>query len=86
MDKVEVIWRIPPIIPYEQVVMSSNLTPDMRRALLRAIIDLMATPEGLDAIQTVYGLESLQPAEDNQYAEFAQYVDSAGIDLSSLLK
>ncbi len=86
MQRVEVIWRIPAIIPYEQVVMASDLHPDMRRALLRAFIDLMNTPEGVAALQTVYGLESLQPAEDNQYQEFAGYVDSAGIDLHTLLK
>jgi phosphonate transport system substrate-binding protein len=86
MERVEVIWRIPAIIPYEQVVMSSDLHPDMRRALLRAFVDLMTTPEGVAAIQTVYGLESLQPAEDIQYEEFAQYVEAAGLDLSMLLK
>ena len=86
MEKVDVIWRIPAIIPYEQVVMSSSLTPDMRRALLRAFVDLMTTPEGVDAMQTVYSLESLQPAEDVQYEAFAQYVQNAGIDLHMLLK
>jgi len=86
MERVEVIWRIPPIIPYEQVVVASSLTPDMKRALLRAFIDLMTTPDGLAAMQTVYGLESLQPAEDNRYEEFAKYVESTGIDLYTLLK
>jgi phosphonate transport system substrate-binding protein len=86
MEKIEVIWRIPPIIPYEQVVMSTHLTPDMRRALLRAFVDIMTTPEGVDAVQTIYSLESLQPAEDVQYEAFAQYVESAGVDLNTLLR
>jgi phosphonate transport system substrate-binding protein len=86
MERVQVIWRIPSIIPYEQVVMSSDLHPDMRRALLRAFVDLMTTAEGVAAIQTVYGLESLQPAEDIHYEQFAQVVQAAGIDLHTLLK
>ena len=86
MEKVDVIWRIPPIIPYEQVVMSAQLTPDIRRSLLRAFVDVMTTPEGVDAIQTIYGVETLQPAEDVQYDAFAQYVESAGLDLNLLLK
>lgn len=86
LEKVVVIWRIPSIIPYEQVVMASSLTPEMKRALLRAVIDLMTTPEGLAALQTVYGLESLQPAEDDQYEQFAQVVEAAGIELDLLLK
>jgi ABC-type phosphate/phosphonate transport system substrate-binding protein len=68
------------------VVMSSDLHPDMRRALLRAFVDVMTTPEGVAAIQTVYGLESLQPAEDIHYEEFARFVDIAGLDLYLLLK
>lgn len=86
LEKVLVIWRIPAIIPYEQVVMASGLTPEMKRALLRAFIDLMTTPEGLAAIQTVYGVEALQPAEDSQYDQFAQIVQAAGIELDLLLK
>jgi phosphonate transport system substrate-binding protein len=86
MEKVVVIWRIPAIIPYEQVVMGSSLNPEMRRLFVRAFVDLMTTPEGLAAIQTIYGLESLQPADDSQYQEFATYVQAAGLDLSGLLK
>jgi phosphonate transport system substrate-binding protein len=85
-EKVLVIWRIPAIIPYEQVVLAASLKPDMQRTLLRAIIDLMGTPEGLADMQTVYGLEALQPAEDSQYQAFADHAESAGLDLHTLLK
>jgi phosphonate transport system substrate-binding protein len=86
MERVVVIWRIPAIIPYEQLVMASSMNPEMKRLFVRAIVDLMTTPEGLAAIQTVYGLEALQPSDDGQYKEFAGYVEAAGLDLHTLLK
>jgi phosphonate transport system substrate-binding protein len=86
MQRVIVIWRIPPIIPYEQLVTAASLDLEMKRLFVRSFVDLMTTPEGLDAVQTVYGLEALQPAEDGQYREFAAYVEAAGLDLEDLLR
>src|SRR5690606_33385919 len=70
MDKVKVIWRIPNIIPYENIVMSTDLPFEMRRVIQRAFIDLMLTPEGKSAMQTVYGFDETQVIEDAAYAEF----------------
>lgn len=85
-EKVVVIWRTPAIIPYEQVVLSSNLNPEMKRSLLRAFIDLMGTPEGKTVVQKIYGLDSLQPADDSQYQDFAKYAQASGLDLNTLIK
>jgi phosphonate transport system substrate-binding protein len=85
-ERVIVIWRVPAVIPYEQLVMTSNMNPEMKRLFVRAFVDLMTTPEGLAAMQTVYGIESLQPADDSQYGEFSALVEAAGLDLHTLLK
>lgn len=86
MDKVIVIWRIPNIIPYENISMANSLPVEMRRVIQRAFIDLMFTPEGKAAMQTVYGMDDLQVVEDAAYAEFASYVKAARLDLLSLIK
>jgi phosphonate transport system substrate-binding protein len=86
MDKVRVIWHVPEIIPYENISISNSLPLEMRRVLQRAFIDLMLTPEGKAAMETVYGIEELQIAEDVMYDDFALYVDISGLDLSTLLK
>jgi len=86
MDKVIVIWRIPSVIPYENISLSSLLPLEMRRVLQRAFIDLMLTPEGKAAVQTVYGLDELQIAEDAMYQEFGNYVAASQLDLSDLLE
>jgi len=86
MDKVHVIWRSPKIIPYENISISNRLSFEMRRAIQRAFIDLMLTPEGKAAMQTVYGLDELQIVEDTAYDDFVLYVQASGLDLRDLLK
>jgi phosphonate transport system substrate-binding protein len=86
MDKVVVIWRAPKIIPYENISISNRLPFEMRRVIQRAFIDLMLTPEGKAAMQTVYGLDELQIVEDKAYDDFALYVKASGLNLTDLLK
>jgi phosphonate transport system substrate-binding protein len=86
MDRVIVVWRIPNIIPYENISIANSLPFEMRRVIQRAFIDLMLTPEGKAAIQTVYGIDEFQVVEDAAYAEFASYVQASGLDLLTLIK
>ncbi len=86
MKKVSVIWQIPAIIPYETLVYASGMPPDMQRNLTRAFTDLMATPEGKSAMQTLYGVDAMQIVQDSQYQPFRQAVTASGVDLSTLIK
>ncbi|MBI3163520.1 MAG: PhnD/SsuA/transferrin family substrate-binding protein [Chloroflexi bacterium] len=85
MDKVLVAWRIPEIIPYENISMSASLPFEMRRNIQRTFLDFMTTPEGKAAMQTVYGFDEMSPVEDAAYAEFILYVNASGLDLAELL-
>jgi ABC-type phosphate/phosphonate transport system substrate-binding protein len=85
MEKVIVIWHVGNIIPYENISLSSSLPLEMRRVLQRAFIDLMLTPEGEAAIQTAYGIDELQIAEDAMYQEFENVVAASKLDLSELV-
>ncbi|MGA7194517.1 MAG: PhnD/SsuA/transferrin family substrate-binding protein [Anaerolineales bacterium] len=86
LTKVIVVWRIPNIIPYETLVFSSNMDNDMSRVLTRAFVDAMDTPDGSSAMQTLYGIDAMQVAQDGQYQDFRKAVKSSGLDLSSLVK
>jgi phosphonate transport system substrate-binding protein len=86
MDRVVVIWRTPKIIPYENISLSNSLPIEMRRVIQRAFIDMMLTPEGKAAVQTVYGIDELQVAEDEMYNDFASYIKASGLDLAELIK
>jgi len=85
-EKVVVIWRVPEMIPYENISMSNLVPLEMRRVIQRAFIDLMLTPEGRSAMQTVYGMDEIQIAEDAMYADFAFYAKSSGLSLAELIK
>lgn len=86
MDKVIVIWRIAEIIPYENISISTSLPFEMRRVIQRAFIDLLLLPDGKAAMQTVYGIDELQVAEDTMYREFDQYVAASGLDPVDLIE
>lgn len=86
IDRVIVVWRSEAVIPYENISFSNNLPIEMRRNLQRAFIDMMLTPEGKAAIQTVYGMDELQIAEDALYDEFKNFVAASQLDLSDLIK
>lgn len=86
LTKVIVVWRIPNIIPYETLVFSSNMDNDMSRVLTRAFVDAMDTPDGSSAMQTLYGIDAMQVAQDGQYQDFRKAVKASGLDLSSLVK
>ncbi|MBP6177363.1 MAG: PhnD/SsuA/transferrin family substrate-binding protein [Anaerolineales bacterium] len=86
MERVVVLWRVPKIIPYENIVIANDLPVEMRRVLQRAFVDLILTPEGKSALQTVYGIDEIQIAEDAMYDEFASYVKASGLSLTDLIK
>jgi phosphonate transport system substrate-binding protein len=86
MDRVVVIWRVPKVIPYENISLSNKLPIEMRRVIQRAFIDLMLTPEGKSAMQTVYGMDEIQIAEDTMYDIFAAYARASDLDLADLVK
>ena len=84
--RIVVIWRIAPIIPYETLVFSRDLPVEMRRLLTRTFVDLMQTPEGKAAIQTLYGFNAMQIVSDGQYEDFRAAVQASGLDLRALIE
>jgi hypothetical protein len=65
---------------------SNALNNDMRRALTRAFVDAMDTPDGNSAMQTLYGIAAMQVAQDGQYQDFRKVAKASGLDLKNLVK
>jgi phosphonate transport system substrate-binding protein len=86
LQKVNVIWRIPAIIPYETLVFVHGLDGEMRRNLVRAFVDIQATPEGKSAMQILYGFDVMQIVQDTQYDAFRKAVKASDLDLNTLVK
>jgi phosphonate transport system substrate-binding protein len=86
LTKVILVWRTLNIIPYDTLVFASNMDNDMRRVLTRAFVDAMDTPDGSSAMQTLYGMDAMQVAQDGQYQDFRKVVKASGLDLKNLVK
>jgi phosphonate transport system substrate-binding protein len=86
MKKVVVIWRTPPIIPYDTLVFARDMDEDQRRSLIRAFVDIMSTANGKSAMQTLYGFDAMQVVQDSQYADFRNAVKASGLDLADLIR
>jgi len=84
-EKLIVVWRTPSLIPYETMVLSRRLPVEMRRLLTRTLVDLMATPEGKQAVQTLYGINAMQVVTDGHYEAFRAVVRASGLHLADLL-
>ena len=86
LKKVQIIWEIPPIIPYETLVFARSIPPEVSRTLIRAFVDLMTTEDGRKAMDTLYGFEAMQVAPDSLYADFRKAAEDSGLNLTSLLQ
>jgi phosphate/phosphite/phosphonate ABC transporter binding protein len=86
VKKVDVVWRIPEIIPFETLVFGRKMPVEVRRVLIRAFVDLTSDNQGAAAMQTLYGFSTVQVTQDSQYAEFRKAVDESGISLTSLVQ
>lgn len=84
--RVQVIWRIDPMIPYDVVAFSASMPEEMRITLTNGLILLMSTAEGNALIKDLYLIEGLKPVGDDFYAAFRYYVQASGVDLESLVK
>ena len=85
-ERVIIIWRVPNIIPYENISVSNSMPIEMRRIIQRAFIDLILSSDGKANLQKVYGLDAIQVTDDSIYAEFEKYVKVSGLKLSTLIK
>ncbi len=86
LKEVDVVWRIPNIIPYETLVFFRGMDDGMRRALTRAFVELMTTPDGESAMQILYGFQAMQVVQDSQYDDFRKVVKESELDLNELIK
>lgn len=86
IEQVIVVWRIPPIIPYDVLAFSTRMPPGMRELFASFIPAIMQTEAGRDAFRTAYGIEELKLVNDGYYQEFHLYVGASGLDLTTLIE
>jgi len=85
VDQVTVIWRIPPIIPYEVMVVARDLPPQIQLAISDALFRITGMQSGRQVLGQAYGIEDWERITDAYYEEFRLYIDASNVDLEGTL-
>jgi len=84
MEQVSVLWRIPQVIPYENISLAESLSPEVKAVLKAAIFRASGTQAGRQSLGRAYGIETWEPVDDAFYAEYLLYVDASGVNPADL--
>ena len=85
MDTVSVIATSDDI-PNDNVSVMPDLPEDISNVIRDGLVAIADTEEGLDALGTLYGVETLEPADDTFYDAFRVTLDASGLDVSELMQ
>jgi phosphonate transport system substrate-binding protein len=85
MGEIVVVWRVPPIIPYDGIFFSPSVPSDMSAKLLAALEQVFLSDSGRTLLESLYGIKGLLAVQDIFYVEFTRYIQSSGADLTGLV-
>jgi phosphonate transport system substrate-binding protein len=85
LEDVEIIWRVPAVIPYEILALSQNLPPQIDLAIRDALFRITGMQAGRQVLGQAYGIEQWERITDAFYEEFRLYLDASGVDLENLI-
>jgi phosphonate transport system substrate-binding protein len=71
-------------IPNDSVSFIKDMPEEMRQEIVDALIAYAATEEGQAALENLYSIANLQPADDSFYDGFRADLSKAGIDIEEL--
>ncbi len=86
MTVVDIIWVSDNIIPNDNVAYATVVPADMRTKLNDALLQLTTTEEGKAALKAVYNIDGLKVVDDSFYDDFRVYLQSTGLDITTLVK
>lgn len=85
LDKV-VVLATTSDIPNDSVSFIKDFPKEMRAKIVTALLDISASPEGQEALNTLYNIESLVESNDAFYDVFRADLSRAGINIEDLAK
>jgi phosphonate transport system substrate-binding protein len=71
-------------IPNDSVSFVKDFPEEMRQQIIDALLAYAATEEGAEALNTLYNIGGLEPADDTFYDGFRADLSKAGLDIESL--
>jgi phosphonate transport system substrate-binding protein len=86
MDKVVQVFVTPALIPNDNMSYAPDMPQDLRDKITAAMMAIAGTEDGKKALQDLYQIGGLVPADDTVYDEFRSYLQASGVDLSQYVK
>ena len=72
-----------PWIPNDAFSVRQGLDPLVAQEVVSGLLAIADTPEGLDALDRMLGIDALQPVDDSAYDTVRQMVDAFGLELET---
>jgi phosphonate transport system substrate-binding protein len=71
-------------IPNDSVSFISNFPAEMRATVVAALLEIAGSPEGQEALNTLYNIETLVESNDAFYDTFRADLSRAGLNIEEL--
>lgn len=85
-ERVVVVWRTEPVVPFDGVAYASRLPDEMRVSLSAAFLSMLQTEEGNAALRDTYQIDGLKLVDDTFYDALRRLLGQSGLLLSDLVK
>lgn len=73
-----------PEIPNDGLQFVEDFPADKREKIVKALLEIMETEEGVEAMGKAYGWEAITEKDDSFYDDFRAVLDASGIDVAEL--
>jgi phosphonate transport system substrate-binding protein len=85
-ERVVVVWRTEPIVPFDGVAYASSLPDGMRVSISAAFLSMIQNDEGMSALRDTYQIDGLELIDDTFYDALRRLLQESGLLLSDLVK
>lgn len=73
-----------PEIPNDGLQFIKDFPADKREKIVEALLEIMETEEGVEAMGKAYGWEAITEKDDSFYDDFRAVLDASGVDVAEL--
>jgi len=85
LEKVGIVWQIPPVIPYSIMALATGLPAETSLGLQEAIFRISGRQAGREILAAAYGVGDWEPVSDPFYEPFRVYLKAAGQEWIEIL-
>ena len=86
LEKVGIVWQIPPVIPYSILSLATGLPAETSASLQKAIFRISGRQAGREILMAAYGMGDWEPVSDPFYEPFRVYLRAAGLEWIEILE